>query len=68
MVWDEQGKQHPLLAHDELKNTLLEHSQTHFAQAKGSPFTTEPLSQLLQYDGLTPDGDLLTNLHNFDEP
>jgi len=73
MVCDEHGQPKPLLDKEELETTLLEHSRTHFAQAEGSPFTIEPLSRLLQYDGLTPYGDLLTNghpatgLHQFDE-
>jgi len=45
-----------ILDQDEMNNTLLEHSHTHFAKAQGSPFTVEPLMQLLQYDGLTPLG------------
>jgi len=66
--------QQSLLDRDELKATLLEHSQMHFAQAEGSPFTTGPLSHLLKYDGLTPFADCLiqgclaTNLYHFDEP
>jgi len=53
----EDGTQHPLLDCDEIKDTLLKHSQTHFAAADGSPFTCEPLSRLLQYDGMTMFGD-----------
>ena len=65
---------HPLLGHDELENTLLEYSRTHFARTEGSPFTQEPLERLLQYDGLTSFSDRVTNgwqignIHNFDEP
>jgi len=51
----------------EIEDTLLEYSHDHFAKAHGSPFTSEPLSRLLQYDGLTPFGNLIfkgnTNLH-----
>jgi len=38
---------------DEMNETLLEYSRLHFSKAQGSPFTVEPLSNLLQYDGLT---------------
>ncbi len=38
---------------------LLEYSRTHFARAQGSPFTVEPLQHLLQYDGLTPFGNMV---------
>jgi len=69
----EDGTQHPLLDRDEIEDTLLEHSRTHFAAADGSPFTCEPLSRLLQYDGMTTFGDhvhkgstCLDN-YNFDE-
>jgi len=43
----------------EIKETLLAYSRDHFAKAHGSLFTTEPLSRLLQYDGLTPFGNLI---------
>jgi len=73
-VQDENGIQQPLLERDDIKDTLLEYSRTHFAKAEGSPFTQEPLNHLLQYDGLTAFGeslfkgqDLPTH-HNFDEP
>jgi len=68
------GTQQPLLDHDEIEDTLLEHSRTHFAAAEGSPFTCEPLKQLLQYDGMTPFGDLvhkgslILNNYHFDKP
>jgi len=68
------GSPHPLLDRDEIEATLLEHSRTHFAAAEGSPFTCDPLKRLLQYDGITPFGDLVHNgsplLHHysFDEP
>jgi len=54
---DETGAPQPILDRQELETTLLEHSRTHFAQAEGSPFTTDPLNRLLQYDGLTSFGD-----------
>jgi len=38
---------------DEMNDTLLEYSRLHFSKAQGSPFTVEPLSNMLQYDGLT---------------
>jgi len=41
---------------DEMNETLLEYSRIHFSKAQGSPFTVEPLSNLLQYDGLTTFG------------
>jgi len=52
----------------------LKHSQTHFVTAKGSPFTTDPLNQLLQYDGLTSFGNMiykgkhLLSHYQFDKP
>jgi len=49
-----------ILDHDEMDDTLLEYCQTHFATAQGTPFTTEPLSHLLQYDGLTKFGKLIS--------
>jgi len=73
-VTDHEGHTQPVLDHDELETTLLEHSHTHFAQVEGSPFTIDPLECLLQYDGLTPFGDrvtqgqLLPDIHHFDEP
>jgi len=66
------GTQQPLLDRDDIEDTLLEYSRTHFATAEGSPFTCDPLRRLLQYDGLTPFGDLihkgspLINAYNFD--
>jgi len=41
---------------DEMNKMLLEYSRIHFSKAQGSPFTVEPLSNLLQYDGLTTFG------------
>jgi len=56
-----------ILDKEELDDTLLEYSQQHFAAAQGTLFTTEPLLQLLQYDGLTPYSDkILHSLNNFD--
>jgi len=45
-----------ILDQDEMNDTLLDHSHTHFAKAQGSPFMVEPLTWLLRYDGLTPLG------------
>jgi len=72
-VPDDTGTPQPLLDKQDLESMLLEHSRTHFAQAEGSPFTIEPLNCLLQYDGLTPYGDHVTQgksgtLHDFDKP
>jgi len=56
-----------------MEDTLLEFSNTHFAKAEGTPFTTEPLSCLLEYDGLTAYGTKISqgrpqfDRHNFDE-
>jgi len=41
---------------DEMEQKLLNHSQKHFSQAKGTPYTTAPLNNLLGYDGLTEFG------------
>jgi len=43
-----------------MDDTLLEYCQKHFATAQGMPFTTEPLSHLLQYDGITVLGNLIS--------
>jgi len=73
-VTNAQGEKQPLLKCNELEDTLLEYSHTHFAHAEGSKFMQEPLSQLLQYNWLTPFGDMITqgqqvdSYHNFDEP
>jgi len=53
------GKQQPLLDHEDIEDMLLEYSRTHFATAEGSPFMCDPLNCLLQYDGLTPFRDLV---------
>ena len=42
---------------EELETALLIQNEQHFSQAQGSPFTTEPLSTLLSYNGLTKFGD-----------
>jgi len=49
-----------ILDRDEMDKTLLEYCQTHFATAQGTPFTMEPLRHLLQYDGLTKFGKLVS--------
>jgi len=46
-----------ILDKDDMNHTLLEYSRKHFATAQGTPFTVEPLTHLLQYDGLTMFGD-----------
>jgi len=57
-----------------MEDTLLEFSRAHFAKAEGTPFTTEPLGCLLEYDGLTPYGNKIScgcphiEHHHFDEP
>jgi len=73
MVTDNDSQQQPLLEHEDIEHTLLEHSQTHFAKADSSPFTQEPLNRLLKYDGIMPFGDTVYNgspaitTYNFDE-
>jgi len=63
-----------ILDQEEMEKTLLDYSRTHFAAAQGSPFTIAPLSNLLQYDGLTNFGDKIlkgrAHLEHlpFDEP
>ncbi len=42
---------------ENMEQKLLAHSQNHFSQAHGTPYTTEPLNELLGYDGLTEFGD-----------
>jgi hypothetical protein len=39
---------------EELDETILERNIKHFSQAHGTPFTVEPLSMVLGYDGCTP--------------
>jgi len=55
------GPQQPLLDHNDIEDTLLEYSRTHFTMADGSPFTHDPLNRLLQYNGITPFGELVYN-------
>jgi len=38
----------------EIERHLLAFCQKHFATAHGSPFTTQPLSDLLEHDSITP--------------
>jgi len=45
---------------------LLQHSQNHFKQADGTPFTSEPLQSLLLPDGLTPFGQQIYNREPID--
>jgi len=49
----------PILDKNEMEDTLLEYSCTHFANAEGTPFMHKPLSQLLAYDSLTMFGNFL---------
>ena len=51
-----EGIMHPILDKNEMEDMLLEFSRTHFAKAKGTPFTTGPLGQLLAYDGMSTYG------------
>jgi len=41
-----------ILDQEDMDQTLLEYSRTHFTTAQGSPFMVDPLNQLLDYDGL----------------
>jgi len=41
----------------DMEQKLLAHSQHHFSQAKGLPYTIAPLNDLLGYDGLTEFGE-----------
>jgi len=49
-----------VIEREEMEEILLEYCRNHFATAQGTPFTTEPLNHLLQYDGLTKFGKLIT--------
>jgi hypothetical protein len=40
----------------ELEATLYERNRNHFSQAQGTPFTVPPLSEALQFDGVTAFG------------
>ena len=44
-----------------MENKLLAHSQQHFSQAHGTPYTVAPLKDLLQYNGLTEFSDQVFN-------
>jgi len=44
---------------DTMEQHLLQHSQEHFSQAHGTPFTQPPLTDLLNFDGVTPFGDTI---------
>jgi len=50
------GNLQPILDQTEMEEMLLEFSCTHFSKAEGTPFTTKPLSHLLEYNGLTTYG------------
>jgi len=73
-VTDINGKPQPILDHMEMEEMLLEFSRTHFAKAKGTPFTAEPLGHLLEYDRLTTycqkisQGCYQFDCHQFGEP
>jgi len=49
-----------IIDREDMDDTLLEYCQKHFATEQGMPFTTEPLSHLLQYDGITVLGNLIS--------
>jgi len=57
-ITTQEGENPPttILDQEDMDQTLLEYSQTHFATAQGSPFTVDHLSRLLNYDGLTTFG------------
>jgi len=42
-----------------MEQHLLQHSREHFSQAYGTPFTQPPLTDLLNFDGVTPFGDTI---------
>jgi len=52
-----------LIDSDNMDDALLEYSHNHFATAQGTPFTEEPLSRLLQYNGITKFGQLVSQGH-----
>jgi len=72
-VCDANGMQQLLLQHEDIEDTLLKYSRTHFAKAEGSLFMQAPLHHLLQYDGITPFGESIFQghpppmHHNFDD-
>jgi len=53
---DADGHLQPILDKQAMEDMLLEFSRTHFAKAEGTRSTSEPLSQILVYDGLIPYG------------
>jgi len=59
------SKQQPttIINSDDMNDALLDYSCNHFATAHGTPFTAEPLSCLLQYDGITKFGQLISQGH-----
>jgi len=44
---------------EQMEEHRLEHGRLHFCTAHGTLFTQPPLSQLLEFSGLTPFGDLI---------
>jgi len=44
---------------EKMETHLLQHSQTHFSQAHSTPFTRSLLTELLNFDGITPFGDTI---------
>ncbi len=44
-----------------MEQQLMEYCHIHFQQAQGSPYTVPPLSDLLNYDSLTPFGTQVLN-------
>jgi len=51
-----------------MEQHLIEYCRIHFQQAQGSPYTVPPLSDLLQYDSLTPFGtQILQGTANLDD-
>ncbi len=57
-----ENEQQPItiIDNEEMNEALLEYSRTHFATAQGTPFTIEPLSRLLNYDGIMKFGNLVS--------
>jgi len=49
-----------IIDNDEMNEAFLDYSCNHFATAQGTPFTVEPLSRLLNYDGITKFGCLVS--------
>jgi len=43
----------------DMEEHLIQHSQEHFRQVHGTPFTTDPLTMLLGFDGMSPFGYLI---------